>query len=253
MSSISGINQQHLNALSVTADRLNTEVSGLSAEAMLSRILSRTLGPNNPSVVSSFGADSAVLLHMMSKIDPTLPVIFLDTGFHFSETLRYRETLQRHLGLTSIRVAAVDPLTAKRIDAGRQLHITSADACCELRKVSVLDRYLRMNDAWITGQRRSQSVTRTNIHRIEVDRARAKLKINPLADWTDHDIEAYKVANALPAHPLAKQGYPSIGCWPCTTPVRAGEHARAGRWRAEQKLECGLHNRSDIIATSSQL
>ena len=253
MSSIRQPSQVELTRLYSIANRLGDAWGALSTQEVLKHALSEDAFVKNPALVSSFGADSAVLLHMVSLIKPEAQVVFLDTGFHFPETLDYRSQLVDRLGLTNVRSATVDPIAEKRLDARRRLHLSDADSCCQLRKVSVLDRHLRMNDAWISGQRRSQSSTRSSVALVEVDETRGKLKFNPLANWSDGDIAAYKVENSLPEHPLVSKGFPSIGCQPCTSAVRGGEDQRAGRWRGQRKLECGLHNRLNIIASSENV
>lgn len=250
MSSIRQPSQVELTRLHSIAGRLGAAWDGLTVQEVLKRVLSGDAFVKSPAFVSSFGADSAVLLHLVSHIKTDAQVIFLDTGFHFSETLAYRNQLVETLGLKNVRSASVDPISVKRLDAKRRLHLNDADSCCQLRKVSVLDRHLRMNDAWISGQRRSQSATRSSVALVAVDEVRGKLKFNPLANWSDSDILAYKIEHALPEHPLVSKGFPSIGCHPCTSAVRDGEDQRAGRWRGQQKLECGLHNRPNIIASS---
>ena len=250
MTSIRQPSRLELTRLESIAERLSGRWQDLSAQEVLSEILTGNAFIKNPALVSSFGADSAVLLHMASALDANAQIVFLDTGFHFSETLSYRDRLTKTFGLTNVRTATVDPIAVKRLDAQRRLHLSSPDSCCQLRKVSVLDRHLRMNDAWISGQRRSQSTTRSSVALVEVDEARGKLKFNPLANWSDSDIAAYKAEHALPEHPLVAKGFPSIGCRPCTSAVKDGEDQRAGRWRGQQKLECGLHNRPNIIASS---
>ena len=250
MSSIRQPSQVELTRLHSIANRLGDEWDALSTREMVKRTLARDGFVRNPALVSSFGADSAVLLHMVSLINADAQVIFLDTGFHFPETLAYRNQLVDTLGLRNVRSATADPIAEKRLDARRRLHLSDANGCCQLRKVSVLDRHLRMNDAWISGQRRSEVSTRSSVALIEVDEARGKLKFNPLANWSDSDIVAYKVKHALPGHPLVAKCFPSIGCKPCTSAVKDGEDQRAGRWRGQQKLECGLHNRPNIIASS---
>ena len=250
MSSIRQPSQIERTRLNSIANRLGDAWGALSTQEVLKQALSGDAFVKNPALVSSFGADSAVLLHMVSLIKPEAQVIFLDTGFHFPETLAYRNQLVDMLGLRNVRSATADPIAEKRLDAHRRLHLSDANGCCQLRKVSVLDRHLRMNDAWISGQRRSQSMTRSSIALIEVDEGRGKLKFNPLANWSESDIAAYKAEHALPEHPLVAKGFPSIGCQPCTSAVKDGEDQRAGRWRGQQKLECGLHNRPNIIASS---
>ena len=253
MSSIRQPSQLELTRLSSVAEKLSGAWEHLSAQEVLSEILTGNAFIKNPALVSSFGADSAVLLHMASTLDTNTQIVFLDTGFHFSETLSYRDRLTKAFGLTNVRIASVDPIAVKRLDAQRRLHLSAPDSCCQLRKVSVLDRHLRMNDAWISGQRRSQVSTRSSIYVVEVDEARGKLKFNPLANWSQSDMAAYKAKYSLAEHPLTAKGYLSIGCAPCTGVVKAGEDARAGRWRGQSKLECGLHNRPNIIASSEHV
>ena len=253
MSSIRQPSRLELTRLSSVAEKLSGEWQHLSAQEVLSEILTGNAFIKNPALVSSFGADSAVLLHMASTLDANAQIVFLDTGFHFSETLSYRDRLTKAFGLTNVRTASVDPIAVKRLDAQRRLHLSAPDSCCQLRKVSVLDRHLRMNDAWISGQRRCQASTRSSVSVVEVDEARGKLKFNPLANWSDSDMATYRARYLLPEHPLTAKGYLSIGCSPCTSAVTAGEDARAGRWRGQSKLECGLHNRSNIIASSEHV
>ncbi|MDA8739182.1 phosphoadenylyl-sulfate reductase [Luminiphilus sp.] len=239
--------------LEAVARRLNKAWSGLPAVEILRNAFADSAFIKNPVLVSSFGADSAVLLHLLSLVDQSAEVVFLDTGFHFDETLAYRSELTRALGLTGVRVARVDPLEAKRHDAQGRLHRDQPDACCQLRKVNTLHRHLRMNDAWISGQRQAQSSTRSELQCVEVDRLRGKLKINPLARWSEIEIATYKVANDLLEHPLVSQGFLSVGCAPCTSSVMFGEASRAGRWRGFTKLECGLHDRTHINASSENV
>ena len=253
MSSIRQPSRLELTRLSSVAEKLSDAWEHLSAQEVLSEILTGNAFIKNPALVSSFGADSAVLLHMASTLDTNAQIVFLDTGFHFSETLSYRDHLTQAFGLTNVRTASVDPIAVKRFDAQRRLHLSSPDSCCQLRKVSVLDRHLRMNDAWISGQRRDQASTRSSVPVVEVDVARGKLKFNPLAEWSQRDVAAYKARYKLPDHPLTTRGYFSIGCAPCTSAVEAGEDVRAGRWRGQSKLECGLHNRPNIIASSEHV
>lgn len=253
MSSIRLPSKLELTRLAAAAERLSGTWQHLSTQEVLSEILTGSAVIKNPAMVSSFGADSAVLLHMASTLNPSAQIVFLDTGFHFSETLAYRDCLTEVFGLKNVRTASVDPIAVKRLDGRRRLHLSAPDSCCQLRKVSVLDRHLRMSDAWISGQRRSQASTRSSVSLVEVDQARGKLKFNPLANWSDGDITAYKLSYELPEHPLTGTGYLSIGCAPCTSAVKTGEDARAGRWRGQPKLECGLHNRRNIIASSENV
>lgn len=190
-------------------------------------------------LVSSFGAESAVLLHMLSEIDRSVPVLFLDTGLLFAQTLDYRKQLAERLGLSDVRDLRPAFRDLATIDPGGVLWKTDTDACCTLRKVVPLDRALEGFDAWITGRKRFQSASRAQLPVIEA--SGSKTKINPLANWTQHDLEAYAQRHDLPQHPLVRFGYPSIGCWPCTRPVDAGEDQRSGRWADSEKVECGIH------------
>ena len=192
MSSIRQPSRLELTRLTSVAEKLSGAWQHLSAQEVLSEILTGNAFIKNPALVSSFGADSAVLLHMASTLDANAQIVFLDTGFHFSETLSYRDRLTKAFGLTNVCTSSVDPIAVKRLDSQRRLHLSAPDSCCQLRKVSVLDRHLRMNDAWISGQRRDQASTRSSVSLVEVDVARGKLKFNPLAEWSQSDVASYK-------------------------------------------------------------
>ncbi len=196
-------------------------------------------------IVSSFGGDSAVLLHLAARVDPRIPVLTLDTEKLFPATHRYRETLTAQLGLTDVRLLKPDAVAIAARDPLGMLFDQDPDACCALRKVDPLARALEGFTAWANGRRRDQADTRRGIASVEQEDGRVKL--SPLANWSMDEIEAYRRAHALPAHPLVDQGYKSIGCMSCTTPVQAGEDARAGRWRGREKIECGLHSASPTV------
>ncbi len=224
------------------ADRLNQFYSGADTGEMLTGVL-RDRVAGDVAVVSSFGAESAVLLHLIASIDPATPVLFLETGKHFPETLAYRDLLIERLGLTGVIDLIPDPeLLAKRDESGLRWSY-DPDGCCDIRKVQPLAKALANLDATITGRKGFQSATRTGLARFEIDRTdtQARLKINPLADWNSAVLAAYFAEHDLPAHPLVVEGYPSIGCSPCTTKVAPGEDPRAGRWRGWGKIECGIH------------
>jgi phosphoadenosine phosphosulfate reductase len=209
--------------------------------------LIRTLsGPGGPlrhktALVSSFGAESVVLLHMAAQVDQGLPVIFLDTGRHFPETIAYRDQLVSRLGLTDIRNAYPDAAELRRYDRYGRLFETDPDLCCDIRKTQPLAEELEGFGAWITGRKRFQGGLRTALDTIEPEGATGRVKLNPLASWDAAQIEAYRVAYDLPAHPLVARGFRSIGCATCTRPTREGEDARAGRWAGIDKTECGIH------------
>jgi phosphoadenosine phosphosulfate reductase len=190
-------------------------------------------------LVSSFGAESAVLLHLVSKVKPDMPVLFLDTGMLFGQTLDYRRQLAARLGLTDVRDLRPAYHDLATGDPEAKLWQTDTDACCEIRKVIPLDKALAGFDGWITGRKRFHGGARLSLPVVE--QADHQVKFNPLANWTHEDLDAYMAEYDLPAHPLVAQGFPSIGCWPCTKPVEAGEDVRAGRWADSEKTECGIH------------
>ena len=220
------------------ADALNARFAGVPVQDMLRELFAEgSLG--RVGVVSSFGTESAVLLHLVAKADRSVPVIFVDTLKMFPETLEYRDTLVSRLGIENSEVVTPDPAVLAAKDETGLRWSYDPDGCCEIRKVEPLARAKRGLDAWISGRKAFQSVTRQNLPRFEVEDGR--LKINPLGDWTKDDLEAYFAAHDLPRHPLEAQGYLSVGCQPCTSPVLPGEDPRAGRWRGWDKTECGIH------------
>ncbi|CAN5117486.1 hypothetical protein BH10PSE2_BH10PSE2_23070 [soil metagenome] len=220
------------------ADRLNAQVAGADAAAILKAALDPTLGLK-PAAISSFGAESAALLHLIAEQDPTLPVVFLETGQHFFQTLQYRSQLTTKLGLSDVRLVTPDAGEKADLDARDDLWKTDADACCDLRKTRPLARATVGFGALITGRKRYQNSDRADLLPFEV--LDGVLRINPLANWTGETVEDYLTTHALPRHPLVDQGYRSIGCHTCTRPVETGEDARAGRWSGLDKTECGIH------------
>ncbi|MCE2563903.1 phosphoadenylyl-sulfate reductase [Komagataeibacter sp. FNDCF1] len=224
--------------------RINADIAaelkaaGENARDVLRVALTRLRG--QVALVSSFGAESAVMLAMASEIDPDVPVLFLQTGQHFPETLAYRQELAHVLGLRDVRdLHPAEKQIGKRDPQG-QLWAFDPDACCALRKVEPLDEAMIPFDAWITGRKRSQAVTRQALPTVE-EVAGGKIKINPLAAWTPRELDAEMTRRNLPRHPLSLRGYPSIGCAPCTRPVTEGEDPRQGRWAGQAKTECGIH------------
>lgn len=220
------------------ARRLTALHEGEDAEAVLRAAITRHFR-GGLALVSSFGADSAVLLHMVAQIDRDLPVVFIDTGKLFGETLRYRDTLVAQLGLTNVRSVQPAPKRLQEDDPEGTLWFRDTDACCRVRKVEPLSIAMEEFGAWVTGRKRYQAETRAGLPTFEAEGA--KFKVNPLAGWTSKDVEAYRVKHGLPAHPLVADGYKSIGCMPCTSRVAEGEDERAGRWRGQAKTECGIH------------
>jgi len=199
----------------------------------------KTVGREHLALVSSFGTESAALLKVMADVDPVIPVIFLDTGWLFEETLAYRDTLIATLGLRDVRSIKPlqDILTAE--DPDRELWFSDPDACCRIRKVEPLKRALAPFRGWINGRKRFQGGLRADIPVVEDDGAR--LKFNPFANVSREQIEAIYSHAKLPPHPLAASGYLSVGCMPCTSRASPDEDARAGRWRGKAKTECGIH------------
>jgi phosphoadenosine phosphosulfate reductase len=220
------------------AERRNLLHRKSDSQTILKHVLSDVqLGP--VALVSSFGAEAVVLLHMVSEIDKATPVIFLDTEMLFPETLTYQRDVAKALGLTDIRVITPDRNTVLKEDVDGLLHQADTDACCDLRKTRPLAAALAEFDGWITGRKRYQSGQRAQLALFEKEDR--KIKVNPLANWTADDLKAYILEHDLPRHPLVSKGYPSIGCMPCTTRVGDHEDPRAGRWRDSDKTECGIH------------
>jgi phosphoadenosine phosphosulfate reductase len=205
-------------------------------------ILSHALGDvqiGKLAVVSSFGAESVVLLHMVADIAPETPVLFLDTEMLFPETLKYHKRVADELALTDVRVIKPSRATLMTHDVDSLLHQADPDACCALRKTQPLETALAGFDGWITGRKSYQNGQRASLPPYERDGRR--IKINPLAQWGPTELDAYMTKYVLPRHPLVARGYPSVGCAPCTTRVTPGEDPRAGRWRDTDKTECGIH------------
>jgi phosphoadenosine phosphosulfate reductase len=229
--------------MSLSAEALRGRHGHLDGGELLAALLGDggPLGRGGTALVSSFGTESVVLLHMAASVDRAIPVIFLDTGKHFPATLAYRDRLVRLLGLTDVRAARPDATVLARHDPASDLSGRDPDTCCEIRKTDPLAEALHGFQAWITGRKRFQGGLRQRLDTIEEEPGTGRVKLNPLATWTQERVEAYRRLHDLPAHPLLVQGYPSVGCEPCTLPVKAGEAARAGRWFGLDKTECGIH------------
>ena len=224
--------------LEAIADRLNAQYADAGAAAILTAALDPALGLET-AAISSFGAESAALLHLIAEEKPDLPVDFLETGQHIIQTLQYRAKLTAQLGLTDVRLVTPDAAEKAALDARDTLWQTDADACCDLRKTRPLARATTGFTALITGRKRYQNDVRADLKPFEV--LDGVLRINPLANWTAETVEEHLLAHDLPRHPLVAEGYKSIGCHTCTRPVQDGEDERAGRWAGQDKTECGIH------------
>jgi len=226
------------DALLPPAEELDRSLRYASPHEVISAAL-KTVGRDRLALVSSFGTESAALLKVMADVDPAIPVIFLDTGWLFEETLAYRDTLIEKLGLADVRSVKPSAEALSGQDPERDLWFSNPDACCYLRKVEPLQRALKPFAGWINGRKRFQGGLRAVIPVVEEDGAR--LKFNPFARISREEIAAiYREAN-LPQHPLVASGFQSVGCMPCTSRTAPGEDARAGRWRGRDKTECGIH------------
>ncbi|WP_240229723.1 phosphoadenylyl-sulfate reductase [Devosia lacusdianchii] len=226
-----------LRALGILA--LNGMFDEMDAVGVLRQAANDVL-PGDLAIVSSFGADSAVLLHLVAQVDPSLPVYFLETGKHFAETLDYVETLKKHLGLINVHAIHPNSEDVKRFDPNGDLWETDPDSCCHIRKTEPLEPITEQYGGWVTGRKRFQTKERGVLPHFELT-SDDRIKVNPLAYFNDADVNQYKIDHGLPEHPLFAKGYKSIGCAPCTSVVAEGEDPRAGRWRGLNKKECGIH------------
>lgn len=225
------ISPRHRN----TPAELNARFQDRTAQDVLAFALRRKIA-----LVSSFGTESVVLLHLLAGLAPATPVLFLDTQMLFAETLSYQRDLAGQLGLRDVRTLHPDRVEVFRKDTDGLLHRSAPDQCCALRKTRPLEQALAPFDSWITGRKRYQGGARQDLAFFENDAA-GRLKINPLAHWTAQDIATYMTRHDLPRHPLLARGYTSVGCLPCTSRAVPGEAPRAGRWRGQEKTECGIH------------
>ena len=221
-----------------SADELDRALRDASPAEIVAAAL-KTVGRDKLALVSSFGTESATLLKVMADVDAAIPVIFLDTGWLFEETLAYRDTLIATLGLKDVRSVKPAEEVLSLDDPDRDLWFSDPDACCRIRKVEPLARALQPFSAWINGRKRFQGNARVEIPVVEDDGVR--LKFNPFANVSRQEIEAIFVGARLPRHPLVVSGFLSVGCMPCTSRTTEGEDARAGRWRGRAKTECGIH------------
>lgn len=208
------------------------------------RLAIGTLFRGRIALVSSFGAESAILLHMTAEIDRAVPVLFLDTGLHFPQTLAFRDQIVARLGLSDVRTVAPEAAAVAAADPDERLNTRDPDLCCALRKVAPLANALGGFDAWITGRKRYQGGARSSLAYFEPDGR--LIKVNPIAAWQPASVRAYLAEHDLPRHPLVADGFASIGCYPCTGRAAPGETERAGRWRGRAKTECGIHTSAQL-------
>jgi phosphoadenosine phosphosulfate reductase len=220
---------------------LDAELAAASPAEIVARAL-QVYGRERLALVSSFGAESATLLKVVADVDPAIPVLFIDTGWLFDETLEYRTAIAAKLGLRDVRTLRPNPDAVAAVDPNRNLWSTKPEACCELRKVMPLRRALDQFDAWMSGRKRFHGGARAALPVVEADGRR--VKFNPLALASPEDVAAIAAAANLPPHPLQKFGFTSVGCMPCSSPTRPGEGPRDSRWRNSGRTECGIHEPS---------
>lgn len=233
---------QLLLARELVAD-LNRRFEDAQAQEIIRWALEDS-GLHRVAVASSFQAEDTVVMHMATRVRPDVPILFLETGFHFRETTEFKERLIREMGLNVVELRGDHTPETQAAAFGPRLYEADPARCCELNKVIPLNRALRELDGWITGMRRDSAPTRANapiVDQYELEPGKTLVKFNPLARWTRRDAFAYLRARGLPRHPLYDLGYASIGCAPCTRIVFPGEDERAGRWAGADKVECGIH------------
>jgi phosphoadenosine phosphosulfate reductase len=223
--------------LAEIAREAQPKLDGAPAEAVIEWAAER-FGPRF--CVTSSMADG-VLAHLASRVAPGVDVVFIDTGLHFPQTLRVRDTVEQTMPVRLLSIRPVQTVGQQDGEYGPRLFAREPDACCNLRKVEPLERVLADYDAWAAGVRRGETKQRANVREVDYDASRGKVKVAPLAQWTDADVAAYIERYDVPVNELFSQGYGSIGCWPCTRKVKPGEDPRAGRWAAFDKTECGLN------------
>jgi len=229
--------------MSVPAAQLDLEAVNRELESATPQVIlawARDTYMPQVMLTCSFQHDGVVLAHMLREIAPAIPVVFINTGFHFPETLAYRDEIVRRLGLELVELHPIMPRDEFARTHGLDLYQRNPDLCCQINKVEPLRRYLPGMRAWINGRRRDQATTRAALRVVEPFQD-GLVKVNPLASWSSRDTFRYMQDQGLPLHPLFERGYTSIGCAPCTRPVMAGEDERDGRWAGTGKVECGLH------------
>jgi phosphoadenosine phosphosulfate reductase len=236
----------HIDELKAIAERGAAELDGATAEELLrwtdEQFGGRPAGgPARSGYVVASNMQDAVLVEMAAKVRPGVDVLFLDTGYHFAETIGTRDAVEAVYDVNIVNVTPEHTVAEQDQLLGKDLFASDAARCCNLRKVQPLSKALKGYSAWVTGIRRAESATRTEAPLISFDDAFGLVKINPIAAWTDEDIQRYVDANGILVNPLVDEGYPSIGCAPCTSKPAEGADPRSGRWAGQSKTECGLH------------
>ena len=223
----------------VDLDAVNARFEGAEPPIIL-EWTRRTFAPD-VLLTCSFQHDGVVLAHMLTQIAPDVPVVFINTGFHFAETLAYRDDIVSRLAIRNfVELSPIMPRAEFAATHGLDLHARNPDLCCHINKVEPLRRHLPGVRAWINGRRRDQGITRQQIRVVEAYQD-GLYKVNPLASWNSRDTFYYMQRHDIPTHPLFEKGYASIGCEPCTRPILSGEDERSGRWAGQDKAECGIH------------
>jgi len=226
--------------------QLNQEFETQSPQEIIAWAVSEFRGKLG--MTSSFGPESGVLLHMVSRIDAEVPVLFLETGYHFPETIEYKNRLVELTGMKQVRELRADTAKKAKVVAEHDgvPYEKNPDLCCHINKVEPLDEALTGLSAWMSGIRRHQSDARKSVRIVE-QYDNGLFKISPLCNFTSRDAWWYLKEHNIPLHPLYEKGYLSIGCWPCTRPVQAGDDERAGRWAGKAKTECGIHTFKEVL------
>jgi phosphoadenosine phosphosulfate reductase len=227
-----------------STDELREIVSNVGAELELAPaevIIEWAVATFGPRFCVTSSMADAVLSHLASKVAPGLDVVFLDTGYHFAETIGTRDAVEATMPVNLINITPVQSVAEQDAEYGKDLYNRNPDLCCALRKVKPLQEALAGYDAWATGLRRAETHNRVIAPVVGWDEKKQKVKVSPLARWSDEEVERYITDNGVLVNPLQYDGYPSIGCWPCTRRVAPGEDARAGRWAGTNKTECGIH------------
>ncbi|WP_061963471.1 phosphoadenylyl-sulfate reductase [Demequina aurantiaca] len=217
------------------------EVNERLAGASASEIADWAIETFGQKLIVAASMQDTILPHMFGTRLPGAHVLFLETGYHFKETIETRDEAARRFPITIVNALPAKTVEEQDAEFGKDLFARDPNLCCFMRKVDPLARSLAGYDAWVTGARRVDAVTRAEMPIVTWDEGHGLVKINPIAAWSDMDVEVYQVANQLPRNPLVAQGYPSIGCEPCTNKVAPGEDPRSGRWSGQEKTECGIH------------